>query len=80
MVYSDGQVPTFNKKEEIFSTLCEYSVPLVRAAWFIKMTAAHNMATQDSRIRRRQAADQSIGMFSSFGLCVFLPCLGVGEE
>nr|KAG5692294.1 hypothetical protein BaRGS_009504 [Batillaria attramentaria] len=54
------KVPTFNKKEEIFSTLCEYSVPLVRAAWFIKMTAAHNMATQDSRIRRRQAADQSI--------------------
>ncbi|XP_076454432.1 mediator of RNA polymerase II transcription subunit 12-like protein [Babylonia areolata] len=54
------KVPTFNKKEEIFSTLCEYSVPLVRAAWFIKMTAAHNMATQDTRIRRRPAADQSM--------------------
>ncbi|KAL8595941.1 hypothetical protein ACOMHN_018253 [Nucella lapillus] len=54
------KVPTFNKKEEIFSTLCEYSVPLIRAAWFIKMTAAHNMATQDTRIRRRPAADQSM--------------------
>lgn len=59
-------MPTFNKKEEIFGTLCEYNVPLVRAAWFIKMTAAHNMATQDSRIRRRQAADQSIGIFFLF--------------
>ena len=54
------QVPTFNKKEEIFSTLCEYSVPLVRAAWFIKMTAAHMSATQEKRYRR-QAADQSVG-------------------
>ena len=56
-----SQVPTFNKKDEIFSTLCEYAVPLIRAAWFIKTTAAHNMATQDSRMRRRQTADQSVG-------------------
>ncbi|CAG5131136.1 unnamed protein product, partial [Candidula unifasciata] len=52
------KVPTFNKKEEIFSTLCEYSVSNVRAAWFIKMTAAHNMGTQDSRNRRKLSIDQ----------------------
>ncbi|KAK0041422.1 mediator of RNA polymerase II transcription subunit 12-like protein isoform X3 [Biomphalaria pfeifferi] len=52
------KVPTFNKKEEIFSTLCEYAVPNVRAAWFIKMTAAHNMGTQDSRNRRKLTVDQ----------------------
>ncbi|XP_012937095.1 mediator of RNA polymerase II transcription subunit 12-like protein [Aplysia californica] len=54
------KVPTFNKKEEIFSTLCENAVPHVRAAWFIKMTAAHNMGTQDSRNRRKLAVDQSM--------------------
>ena len=55
------QVPTFNKKEEIFSTLCENGVPNIRAAWFIKMTAAHNMGTQDSRNRRKNTVDQSLG-------------------
>lgn len=59
-----SQVPTFNKKEEIFSTLCEYAVPNVRATWFIKMTAAHNMGTQESRNRRKLAVDQSMGRFS----------------
>jgi hypothetical protein len=76
------KVPTFHKKDEIFSTLCEYSVPLVRAAWFIKMTAAHNMATQDNRMRRRQAADQSIGKdsyleFATYSMptkCIMLRC------
>ncbi|GFO22710.1 mediator of RNA polymerase ii transcription subunit 12-like, partial [Plakobranchus ocellatus] len=54
------KVPTFNKKEEIFQTLCEYAVPNIRAAWFIKMIAAHNMGTQDSRNRRKLSVDQSM--------------------
>ena len=54
-------MPTFNKKEEIFQTLCEYAVPNIRAAWFIKMIAAHNMGTQDARNRRKASVDQSMG-------------------
>lgn len=54
------KVPTFNKKEEIFQTLCEYAVPNIRAAWFIKMIAAHNMGTQDARNRRKASVDQSM--------------------
>ncbi|GFR92708.1 mediator of RNA polymerase II transcription subunit 12-like protein, partial [Elysia marginata] len=54
------KVPTFNKKEEIFHTLCEYAVPNIRAAWFIKMIAAHNMGTQDARNRRKASVDQSM--------------------
>ncbi|XP_059156878.1 mediator of RNA polymerase II transcription subunit 12-like protein isoform X2 [Physella acuta] len=64
------KVPTFNKKEEIFSTLCEYAVPNVRAAWFIKMTAAHNMGTQDSRNRRKLAVDQFMDWTQA--LCKYL--------
>ena len=56
-----SKVPTFNKKEEIFQTLCEYAVPNIRAAWFIKMIAAHNMGTQDARNRRKASVDQSMG-------------------
>ena len=32
-----GQVPIFNKKDEIFQHLCEFEVPLMRAVWFIKV-------------------------------------------
>ncbi|CAL1546445.1 unnamed protein product [Lymnaea stagnalis] len=64
------KVPTFNKKEEIFSTLCEYAVPNVRAAWFIKMTAAHNMGTQDSRNRRKLTVDQFMDWTQA--LCKYL--------
>ncbi|KAK6194758.1 hypothetical protein SNE40_000324 [Patella caerulea] len=53
------RVPMFNRKEDTFSTLCEYSIPMVRAAWFIKMMAAYNTATQENRNRKRQTIDQS---------------------
>lgn len=49
------------KKEEIFLTLCEFSIPMVKAAWFIKMTAAHNAAVQENKTKKRQNIDQSIG-------------------
>ncbi|XP_062609383.1 mediator of RNA polymerase II transcription subunit 12-like protein isoform X4 [Saccostrea cucullata] len=54
------KVPTFNKKEEVFSTLCEFSVPMTKAAWFIKMTAAYNVAVQEKMKQRRQMVDQSM--------------------
>ncbi|XP_041350095.1 mediator of RNA polymerase II transcription subunit 12-like protein isoform X2 [Gigantopelta aegis] len=59
------KVPMFNKKEEIFITLCEYQVPMVRAAWLIKMTAAHSIQTQETRVRRKQAVDPSQDWTSS---------------
>ncbi|KAL3848034.1 hypothetical protein ACJMK2_018917 [Sinanodonta woodiana] len=54
------RVPSFNKKEEIFTTLCEFSVPIMKAAWFIKMTAAHNTAMQENKTKKRQIVDQSV--------------------
>ncbi|XP_056005371.1 mediator of RNA polymerase II transcription subunit 12-like protein isoform X2 [Ostrea edulis] len=54
------KVPTFNKKEEVFSTLCEFVVPMTKAVWFIKMTAAYNVAVQEKMKQRRQMVDQSM--------------------
>ena len=55
------QVPIFNKKEEIFSSLCEHSVPMLRAAWFIKMTAAYNTAICEGKVKKRIMADPAQG-------------------
>lgn len=54
-------MPTFNKKEEVFSTLCEFAVPMTKAAWFIKMFAAYNVAVQEKMKQRRHLVDQSMG-------------------
>ncbi|XP_063875602.1 mediator of RNA polymerase II transcription subunit 12-like isoform X2 [Scylla paramamosain] len=40
------KVPIFSKREDMFLTLCEYSVPMLRATWFIKMTSAY----QESKV------------------------------
>ena len=32
-----AQIPLLMKKEEIFDLLCEHSVPMSRATWFIKV-------------------------------------------
>ena len=58
------QVPMFNKKEEnlIFSTLCEYTVPMVRAAWYLKMTAAISATMAETKtMKRRAPIDPSLG-------------------
>ncbi len=47
------QVPTFNKKEEIFANLYDYHVPLTRAAWLIKMTSAHAVAVSEQKTKKR---------------------------
>lgn len=35
------KVPIFNKKEEVLVTLSEHKVPMSRAIWYIKMSAAY---------------------------------------
>ncbi|XP_069105326.1 mediator of RNA polymerase II transcription subunit 12-like protein isoform X3 [Argopecten irradians] len=54
------KVPTFNKRDELFSTMCEFSLPMMKAAWMVKMTAAYNTAMQESKIKKRQMVDQSV--------------------
>ena len=41
------QIPGFNKKEELFDSLCEYSVPMKRAIWFIKVGLSDAMCCHD---------------------------------
>ncbi|XP_067668814.1 mediator of RNA polymerase II transcription subunit 12-like protein [Haliotis asinina] len=59
LAHLSKKVPTFNKKEETFTTLCDFAVPMVRAAWYIKITTAHNMASNETR-RKKQAPDLSL--------------------
>ena len=56
------KVPIFNKREEIFLVLAEHSVPMIRAAWFLKMTASYNSAISEAKTKKRQMPDPSQGM------------------
>ncbi|CAL4069283.1 unnamed protein product, partial [Meganyctiphanes norvegica] len=54
------KVPIFSKREDMFLKLCEYSVPMLRATWFIKMTSAyHESKVAESKIKKRQQPDIS---------------------
>ena len=54
------KVPIFNKKDEILSKLCDYSVPTVRACWLIKMSSAYYMAVAETKNKsKRQLPDQT---------------------
>lgn len=66
------KVPVFNKKEEIFATLYEFSVPMFKATWVIKMSCAHQIAMSESnnKSKKRQLPDPS-QEWTSF-LCKFL--------
>ncbi|KFM72974.1 Mediator of RNA polymerase II transcription subunit 12-like protein, partial [Stegodyphus mimosarum] len=64
------KVPIFNKKEEIFMTLYEFSVPMLRAAWFIKMSSAYIAAISEAKIKKRQLPDPSQEWTQA--LCKFL--------
>ena len=55
------QVPILSKKEDVFAYLAKYSVPLLRAAWLIKMTCAYYAAISEAKIKKRQATDPNIG-------------------
>lgn len=69
-----SQVPIFNKKEEIFLTLFEFSVPMLRAAWFIKMTSVYQVAISEAKMKKRQLPDPCQG---SLSLLSHLACLTV---
>ena len=43
-------------------TLCEYSVPMLRAAWFIKMTSFYHESKVAESKKKRQQPDISQGM------------------
>ncbi|CAH0557477.1 unnamed protein product [Brassicogethes aeneus] len=51
------KAPNFNKKEEIFMMLCENQVPMIRAAWFIKLSSAYTVAVSEAKIKKRQMTD-----------------------
>ena len=59
--FGSCQVPVINKKEEIFSTLCDFNVSMSRATWFIKMTNAFNTAVSEAKANKRMRFDPSIG-------------------
>ncbi|XP_077146875.1 mediator of RNA polymerase II transcription subunit 12-like protein [Ranitomeya variabilis] len=54
------KVPILNKKEDIFGYLAKYSVPLLRAAWLVKMTCAYYAAISEAKIKKRQSTDPNI--------------------
>lgn len=56
------RAPNFNKKEEIFVMLTEYQVPMLRAAWFIKLSSAYTVAVSEAKIKKRQMPDPTTGM------------------
>ena len=47
------QVPIFSKKEEVFVYLAKYTVPVMRAAWLIKMTCAYYAAISETKVKKR---------------------------
>lgn len=60
------KAPNFNKKEEIFMMLCEYQVPMLRAAWFIKLSSAYTVAVSEAKIKKRQIPDPTTGILIKF--------------
>uniref|UniRef100_A0A8C9WC47 Mediator complex subunit 12 n=1 Tax=Scleropages formosus TaxID=113540 RepID=A0A8C9WC47_SCLFO len=51
------KVPIFSKKEEVFSYLAKYAVPVMRAAWMIKMTCAYYAAITETKVKKRHVID-----------------------
>ncbi|CAG2169792.1 unnamed protein product, partial [Oppiella nova] len=66
------KVPIFNKKEEIFVSLYEFKIPMFKAEWFVKMSAAHHLAISESNNKKskRQLPDTSVEWTQA--LCKFL--------
>lgn len=65
------KVPIFNKKEEIFLQLYEFQIPMLKAAWFIKMSSAYSLALSGNY----HLSTLSIGFFScllvTYSFCSF---------
>uniref|UniRef100_A0A8C3JJA8 Mediator complex subunit 12 n=1 Tax=Calidris pygmaea TaxID=425635 RepID=A0A8C3JJA8_9CHAR len=54
------KVPIFSKKEEVFGYLAKYTVPVMRAAWLIKMTCAYYAAITETKVKKRHVIDPFI--------------------
>ncbi|MBN3270456.1 MED12 polymerase, partial [Polyodon spathula] len=54
------KVPIFSKKEEVFGYLAKYTVPVMRAAWLIKMTCAYYAAITETKVKKRHVIDPCI--------------------
>ncbi|KAG9351320.1 hypothetical protein JZ751_022567 [Albula glossodonta] len=54
------KVPIFSKKEEVFGYLAKYTVPVMRAAWMIKMTCAYYAAITETKVKKRHVVDPCI--------------------
>ena len=52
--------------------LSEYQVPMVRAIWLIKMTAAYTVAISEAKMKKRQLPDSSQGLTLILLLLVLL--------
>lgn len=61
LMHLSKKAPNFNKKEEIFIMLCEYQVPMMRAAWFIKLSLSYTVAIIESKNKKRQMTDPTTG-------------------
>ena len=61
LAHLSRKVPVFNKKDEIFTTLYEFNVPMFKAEWVIKMSCAHQIAISESnnKSKKRQMPDPS---------------------
>lgn len=51
------KAPSFNKKEDIFTYLCDNQVSMQKAAWFIKLNSAYTTAVSEAKIKKRQMPD-----------------------
>ncbi|XP_075438394.1 mediator of RNA polymerase II transcription subunit 12-like [Ascaphus truei] len=60
LTHLSKKVPIFGKKEEVFGFLARYSVPVMRAAWLIKMTCAYYAAITETKVKKRHVMDPFI--------------------
>lgn len=54
------KAPSFNKKEEIFTYLCDHQVSMKKAMWFLKLSAAYTTTVTEQKNKKRQMPDPSI--------------------
>lgn len=60
LLINKKKIPIFNKREEIFDVLFEKQVPVFRAVWYIKMTAAYQSLGAESKLaKKKQLTDPS---------------------
>lgn len=45
----------------MFTYLCDYQVPVLRATWFIKLSSAYTVAVSEQKIKKRQLPDPAQG-------------------